>query len=134
LYRDTTVPAYKPGVIMKEQPRILYVDDEKDLLSLAQSFFEDEKLAIDTCSCFNEALYKVRTYSYDLIISDARLPAGSGKELLRRLREEKFQGKFIMVTGNLEHEDEGRDDYDLILFKPLHFQELVNQAKRILLL
>lgn len=117
---------------MKEQPRILYVDDEKDLLSIAQSFFEDEQLPIDTCSCFNEALVKIKSYSYDLIISDARLPAGSGKELLRRLRDEKFQGKFIMVTGNLEHEEEGRDDYDLILFKPLHFQELVLQAKRML--
>ena len=121
---------------MSMQPRILYIDDESDLLNLASSFFEDEDLPIETCSNFTEALIKIRTGSYDLIISDARMPSGSGKELLSIIKKEKLNcGKFILVTGNLDFHDESeKNDFDLILFKPLHFQELVDHAKKMLCL
>lgn len=119
---------------MNDTPRILYIDDECDLLSLATSFFEDESLPIDTCDTFTEALAKIRAGRYDLIISDARMPTGSGRELLNIIRSEKLHcGKFILVTGNLDFKDEKENNaYDLVLFKPLRFQELVDQAKKIL--
>lgn len=116
------------------QPKIMYIDDESDLLSLASSFFEDESIPIETCENYNEALEKIRQGSYDLIISDARLPTGSGRELLKTIRDEKlFSGKFILVTGNLDYKNEAdKELYDLVLFKPLRFQELVNHAKKML--
>lgn len=119
---------------MTKRPKILYIDDEQDLLSLASSFFEDESLPIDTCTNFSEALNKIRAGSYDLIISDSRMPTGSGKELLSIIKSEKLNcGKFILVTGNLDFHDENeKDSYDLVLFKPLRFQELVDQVKKIL--
>ena len=119
---------------MKKLPKILYIDDEPDLLHLAASFFEDELIPIETCTCFNEALTKIRNQSYDLIISDARLPNGSGKELLSIIKSEKLDcAKVIIVTGNLDFtQDDDSFSYDLVLFKPLRFQELVNHAKRLL--
>lgn len=119
---------------MSRQPKILYIDDEFDLLNLASSFFEDEALPIETCTTFSEALDKIRSGTYDLIISDARMPTGSGKELLSIIRSEKlFTGKFILVTGNLDfQDDDDKNSYDLVLFKPLRFQDLVDQAKEML--
>lgn len=119
---------------MRNQPKIIYIDDEADLLNLASSFFEDEAIPIETCESFHEALERIRQSSYDLIISDARMPTGSGRELLRIIRDEKlFSGKFILVTGNLDYKSESdKDAYDLVLFKPLRFQELVNHAKEML--
>jgi DNA-binding NtrC family response regulator len=115
-------------------PRILYIDDEHDLLSLAASFFEDEFVPIETCTNFDEALQKIRNNSYDLIISDARLPTGSGKELLAIIKSENLNcGKVIIVTGNLDFkEDNDSGSYDLVLFKPLPFQKLVDHAKMLL--
>jgi DNA-binding NtrC family response regulator len=119
---------------MTTQPKIMYIDDESDLLNLASSFFADESIPIDTCDNFSAALEKIRQGSYDLIISDARMPTGSGRELLKIIRDEKlFNGKFILVTGNLDYKNEGdKDVYDLVLFKPLRFQELVDHAKKML--
>lgn len=119
---------------MTRQPKILYIDDENDLLNLAASFFEDESLPIETCTTFSEALNKIRSDTYDLIISDARMPTGSGQELLSIIKKENlFSGKFILVTGNLDFQDENdKDAYDLVLFKPLRFQDLVDQAKEML--
>lgn len=119
---------------MAQSPRILYIDDEADLLDLAASFFEDENLPIETCVTFNEALNLLRKNKYDLVISDARMPTGSGYEILKVIREEKLSDcKFILVTGNVENEGEKREfEYDLILFKPIHFHELIQQVKNIL--
>jgi DNA-binding NtrC family response regulator len=119
---------------MSNQPKIMYIDDESDLLNLASSFFEDESIPIDTSDSFIDALDKIRQSSYDLIISDARMPTGSGRELLKIIRDEKlFNGKFILVTGNLDYKNEDDNDvYDLVLFKPLRFQELVDHAKKML--
>lgn len=119
---------------MIKPPKILYIDDEQELLSLAASFFEDEFVPIETCTNFEEALLKIRNQSYDLIISDARLPQGSGKELLSIIKSEKLDcGKVIILTGNLDFkEDNDSGSYDLVLFKPLRFQELVDHAKKLL--
>ena len=119
---------------MSNRPKILYIDDESDLLNLAASFFEDEDMPIDTSTNIQDALSKIRNGSYDLIISDARMPSGSGKELLATIRREKlFAGKFILLTGNLDYKI-GNDEYpyDLVLFKPLRFQELVDTVKKML--
>jgi two-component system response regulator PilR (NtrC family) len=119
---------------MSGKPKILFIDDELDLLNLVSSFFAEEALPIDTCSTFAEALIKVRNGSYDLIITDARMPNGSGKEILSIARSEKLNcGKFILLTGNLDVQIEnGKDKFDLILYKPLCLELLVDHAKKLL--
>jgi DNA-binding response OmpR family regulator len=115
--------------------RILYIDDEIDLLDLASSFFEDEDLPIDTTSNFDEALSLIRSNEYDLIISDAKMPSGSGFELFKIIKSEYlFKGKVILVTGNLESQDQCKDlGFDLVVYKPIQFQELVETVKSLLI-
>ena len=116
-----------------EKSKILYIDDEVDLLDLASSFFEDENLPIDISSDFNDALAKIRGQHYDLIISDAKMPSGSGHELIKIIRSEGFAGKIILVTGNLESMNENNDRaYDMVIYKPINFQELVETVKSLL--
>lgn len=112
--------------------RILYVDDEVDLLELATSFFEDENLYLETCSDFTRALELIRQNKYDLIISDAKMPAGSGQDIIRVARqEERFKGKIILVTGNLEG-PAADIECDLILYKPINFPQLIETIKNLL--
>lgn len=116
-------------------PRILYIDDETDLLDLAATFFEEENLPIETCSDFQEALSLIKNNKYDLIISDAKMPSGSGPELFRIVRSNGFySGKIIMVTGNIEDygSEQSRTDFDLVIYKPIRFQELVSKVKEML--
>jgi len=114
--------------------RILYIDDEVDLLDLAASFFEDENLPIETCSDFDEAISMIRKNTYDLIISDAKMPSGSGFELFKIIKKENlFHGKIILVTGNLENPSESHSlGYDMVIYKPIKFQDLVEKVKSLL--
>jgi len=112
--------------------RVLYIDDEVDLLELAASFFEEDNLPIETCSDFNQALDLIRNHQFDIIISDAKMPTGSGHELFALIKKENlFHGKSILVTGHLE-ESEQEVNYDLIIYKPIQFQDLIDTVKKML--
>lgn len=120
---------------MANEPKILYVDDEEDLLLLAQSFFEDENLNIDISSDFEQAIEKIHLNNYDVVITDAKMPKGSGQELVKRIKSspKKFLGKFILVTGNIDPEDvKSKSDFDLVIYKPIHFQDLIDTVKGLL--
>jgi len=113
--------------------RILYVDDEVELLDLARSFFEDESLPLETCSDFHQAVNLVKSARFDVIISDAKMPSGSGHELFHLLRHQLgFKGKLILVTGNLEKPGI-QTDYDLVIYKPIKFHDLIDVVKSFLI-
>ena len=117
------------------EAKILYIDDEEDLVDLAKSFFLDENLHIDTCTSFHSALDLIKQKQYDLIISDARMPTGSGVNLMSVVKAEKlFTGKCILVTGNVESTDElEAAGFDKILYKPIKFHDLIDEVKRLLI-
>lgn len=114
--------------------KILYIDDEVDLLDLAASFFEDENLPVDTCSDFHEALALIKNNSYEVIISDANMPSGSGIDLYKLIRDEKlFTGKFILATGKVETSQEySKLGIDHIIYKPIKFMDLIDEVKKLI--
>ncbi len=111
--------------------RVLYIDDEVDLLDLAEGFFLDEDIPVDTCSDFFRAIELIKNNHYDVIVSDAKMPSGSGTDLFKMLRKEfHYKGKLILVTGNLDSTDKANDTgLDIILYKPIAFEELVKTVK-----
>ena len=119
---------------MSTSPRILYIDDEEELLQLVATFFEFEDLAIDTSSTLEVALDKIKRQSYDLIISDRRLSDGDGKDFCSLIKKEKlFVGKFILLTGDMEVYGEILEDtFDLVLYKPIQFEQLLLEVQKML--
>lgn len=119
---------------MASNPQILYIDDEFDLLDLAQSFCRDEELPVDTSDCALKGLELYKNNNYKIIISDARMPEMSGHDLLVTLKRDfNFQGHFILVTGDDGLLDKTQlQDYDLVLQKPLSFAKLVDDLKEML--
>jgi CheY-like chemotaxis protein len=111
--------------------RILYIDDEQDLLEIAVVFFSEEGLPLDTCASFPAAWELVKQVPYDLIITDASMPSGSGVELVNQLRRAGiFKGKAMLVTGDRSHLDENYSHlFDRIYLKPIKFEDLILKVK-----
>ncbi|MFA6226275.1 MAG: response regulator [Methanoregula sp.] len=64
---------------MPDAIRILYVDDEPDLLKIGKLFLErDGTFTIDTLASARLALEQLKTERYDAIISDYQMPEMDG--------------------------------------------------------
>lgn len=112
--------------------KILYVDDEQDLLNMASIIFEEEGFPIDTCDCIEKALDLISKNKYDLIITDLKMPGGSGIELITMARARgDFKGRVILVTGHFNPVDDS-GMLDLVVFKPVDFVKLIDNAKLLL--
>jgi PAS domain S-box-containing protein len=80
--------------------RILYVDDEPDLLDLGKLFLEkDGQFSVDICSSALEALDLLGTNTYEAIISDYMMPEMNGIEFLKTVRTSGKTIPFILFTG-----------------------------------
>ena len=109
--------------------RILYIDDELDLLEIALSFFEEENIQLETASEYSEAIKLLKDNHYDVVITDAHMPTGSGLDIISFLRnEKKFSGKIILATGSMTPSSD-ECSFDQIIYKPINFAELIEHVK-----
>lgn len=79
---------------------VLYVDDEPDLLDISRCYLEKTQgFTVDTVESAHAALEKIRTISYDVIVSDYQMPEMDGIQLLKALRASGNSTPFIIFTG-----------------------------------
>ena len=105
---------------------VLVIDDEPDLRTLYELTLLREGYRIDTAGSLAEAREQLQSRSYDVIISDMRLPDGLGLELLQWVWAEQRGERCIVMTayGSAENAVEslkaGAFDY---LTKPVDLKQ-----------
>ena len=105
---------------------LLVVDDEPDLRTLYELTLLREGYDVDSAGSVEEAWARLSERSYNAVISDMRLPDGSGLDLLRRLDAARRTEKTIVITayGSAENAVEalkaGAFDY---LTKPVDLRQ-----------
>ena len=70
-----------------ELKRILYVEDEEDIRTVAQMALEIGGFTLEICSSGKEAIEKARGFSPDLILLDVMMPEMDGPETLKELQQ-----------------------------------------------
>lgn len=81
------------------QEQILFVDDEKFILSLAERIFQDRGFDILTFLNPQEALECVKNNEIAVLVSDNMMPTMTGIELLSRVRVISPDTVSILMTG-----------------------------------
>jgi signal transduction histidine kinase/CheY-like chemotaxis protein/HPt (histidine-containing phosphotransfer) domain-containing protein len=91
---------------------VLVVDDNTINRKVISSFLAQDNHIITTSSSAEDALQKVETSDFDLILMDIELPGISGNEATNNLRKHENPRKanipVIALTGNTSKEDMGR--------------------------
>lgn len=89
--------------------RILLVDDDRDVLNFLSLVIREEGAEVTSCNLPIEALEKIKTKNFDLLISDLGMEAMDGFDLIRLIRAEQdeyFQKlPAIALTGYVSAQD-----------------------------
>lgn len=115
--------------------RLLIVEDEPDMQAGIKDNLEFEGYDVDVASDGQQALDKIRTESYDLILLDVMLPKMSGFDVCKNARKLDIDTPIIFLTAKGEEIDKviglesGGDDY---MTKPFSLRELMARIKAVL--
>lgn len=114
--------------------RLLLVDDDKELCSLLTEYLSAEGYRVDSAYNAQQALEKLQSQSYGLMVLDIMMPGTTGLELLQQIRP-RHALPVIMLTGRGDEIDRilglemGADDY---LSKPCNPRELLARIRAVL--
>ena len=82
------------------KPRILVVDDEKELLRSIERILKREDMDVTTATCAEEALLGMQQSAPpDLIISDLMMPGIGGLEMLKLVSRKQPDVPVILITA-----------------------------------
>ncbi|MFS0655208.1 response regulator transcription factor [Bacillus sp. 179-C3.3 HS] len=119
---------------MKEQMRILLVDDESDMLELIGSFLQKQGFHTLTAQSGVEALRLLEKEPIDLVVLDIMMPDMDGFEVCHHIRQTS-QIPILFLTARSYEEDRirglemGADDY---MMKPFSLRELAARIETML--
>lgn len=118
---------------MPKLNKILLVDDDDDLReALAEQLVLTEEFDAFEAGDGAQAMERVKSEQYDLVILDVGLPDTDGRELCKRMRKAGVKSPIMMLTGHdtdadtILGLDSGANDY---ITKPFKFPVLLARIR-----
>ena len=115
--------------------KILIIEDDQEITRSLAINFKESGYTVDIANNGERGYLLAGTNECDLIILDYNLPDLNGRDIIKKLRQEKNHTPIIMLTVHSEISDKvdllslGADDY---ITKPFAFSELLARVKTIL--
>lgn len=113
-------------------PSILIIEDDLTFATMLKTWLGKKGFEVDTAGSSSRAKKQLSARSYDLILSDLRLPDQDGIHLLAWLRSQSCTTPFIIMTSYAEIQTavqaikQGASDY---IAKPVQPDELLKKIK-----
>jgi CheY-like chemotaxis protein len=121
---------------MNTRYRILWIDDEIDLLKPHIIFLTNKGYRVETCRHAVQAVEKISRNDYDVVLLDEQMPGLHGLELLEEIKRLKPLLPVIMITKseeeNIMEEAIGKEISDYLI-KPINPNEVILSLKKIFL-
>ncbi|MDD8049292.1 MAG: response regulator transcription factor [Thomasclavelia sp.] len=108
--------------------KILIIEDDSSINKIISYSLTKEGYQVDSLLSGKDAVSKITTGDYDLVVVDWMLPVKSGVEIIRECRSQDYIKPLIILTAKSSDEDivegleSGADDY---LTKPFNNDTLI---------
>lgn len=115
--------------------KILVVDDEEDLREIISELFEIFNFNVCVAASGNEAWNTLSKEEFDIVISDIRMPDGSGPELLEKIKNKDiYSPRVFFISGFYDFSLEEVFDMgaDGLFAKPFDSTQLRNSVQKAL--
>jgi two-component system, OmpR family, response regulator ChvI len=130
---DASEPQEKKGTTKMSSYRILYVDDDLDILFSIKMGLESYGFRVDTFSNPLEALSSFKPELYDLVLVDIKMPQMSGVEFHQELQKKALYGteiKTCFITAYEKYFETLRKGFPELyegcfIQKPIQIEDLV---------
>jgi CheY-like chemotaxis protein len=114
----------------------LVVDDEPSVVDLVTTLLRQRGWEVDVAPGGRSALERLREARYDLIVSDIRMPDGSGEEFYRAATAVRgeLKGRFLFITGDTANPEAWRFLEEIrapVIEKPFTTQALLQAVARL---
>lgn len=116
-------------------PKVLVVDDEAVVVNSIRKTLARRAYHVEEAFSGEEAMARISTESYDLVLLDMRLPDANGLDLIAGMKQHKPNLRVVVVTGYasidtaVEAIQRGANDY---MAKPFTPEELYATTSRAL--
>jgi DNA-binding NtrC family response regulator len=116
------------------RPRVLVCDDKENFLKLFQRILPEDRYEVVTAADGARGLALLAASSFDLVISDIRMPGADGLTVLREARARDPDAEVVLMTAYasvpaaVEAMREGAYDYLAKPFEPAQAQLVVERA------
>ncbi|MBU2549118.1 MAG: response regulator [Proteobacteria bacterium] len=126
-----------PGRLPIGTERILFVDDEQNLVNIGRQMLQKLGYRVTTALSGVEAFekFKLTSRDFDLVITDQTMRGMTGTELARKIREVRPDIPIVICTGYSTSESEDKfkaAGVSRLMAKPLDFRELAHTVRDIL--
>lgn len=119
-----------------EKKRIMFVDDEPEILEILQDIFEGSSFEIITAGTGGKAIELVKESLFDLILCDLKLPDISGVEVLKKAKEKQPGTVAILTSGYYDplggEKDAHAEAIDRFITKPWDILSLKQEIQTLL--
>jgi CheY-like chemotaxis protein len=118
-----------------ERIKILWVDDEIEMLKPHILFLEGRGYTTTGCNNGQDALDMIEAHSYDVILLDENMPGLNGLETLVEIKNKKPNIPVVMITKNEEEqimEDAIGSKISDYLIKPVNPNQILLSLKKLL--
>jgi DNA-binding NtrC family response regulator len=119
----------------EEALSVMVVDDEPGIRTALRANFLRHGWRVETASCVRDAIRGVEHQDFDLVVTDMRMPDGTGMEVMRAARKASPETAVILLTAYGSVPDavsamrDGALDY---LTKPIPFDRLQATAAQVM--
>ena len=113
---------------------VLVIEDEPDIGRLVELHLKDLGCSVERTETATDAMARIRSRPFDLVVLDLMLPDRDGLEVCKALRERHDYVPILILTARSSELDRvlglelGADDY---LTKPFSIRELIARVKAI---
>lgn len=117
-------------------PKILIIEDDTAFCQMLQKFLTKNGFAVSVSYSIKDAEERLASSTFDIILSDVRLPKGNGVTLLPQVKRESPKTQVILMTGYAEVKTavnaikKGAFDYISKPFTPEEILSVIKDALR----
>ncbi len=116
--------------------KILLAEDDESLSFFLQKSLKRAGHKVTYVKDGLEAYEKIKTDSFDLLLTDLSMPGMDGVTLAKKVRAELEQVKIMFITGfsavALEANEKDFDNKAQVVSKPFHLNDLIERIENML--